>query len=167
MNAIELLEEQHEETLKLLEKLEKSAPGAGRKRDFRKLQSSLLAHMAIEEEILYPAVVAAVDSDGKPLAEGYEEHITARGALARCARSVAQEQLFQVRIEVLKELIKHHIKEERSSILPRARREISKPELEQLARKMKARFNAALGRTRVGGELDRMSTSRTQRALAV
>jgi hemerythrin-like domain-containing protein len=166
MNAIELLEEQHEETLSLLEKLEKSDPGAERKRDFRKLQSSLLAHMAIEEEIFYPAVVAATDADGEPLAEGYEEHSGARVSLVRCARSVAQEKLFQVRIGVLKELIKHHVKEERSSILPRARKAMSRDQLDELATKMKARFQAVLGRPSVGSELDRKSTSRAQRALS-
>jgi hemerythrin-like domain-containing protein len=167
MNAIELLEEQHEETLTLLKQLEKSSPGAGRKRDFRKLQTSLLAHMAIEEEIFYRAVVAvAKEKDGEPLAEGYEEHSTARVALARCARSVAQERLFQVRIGVLGELIKHHVKEERSSILPRARKAMSRAELEELGETMKARFQAVLGRPRVASELDRMSTSRAQRALS-
>jgi hemerythrin-like domain-containing protein len=166
MNAIELLEEQHEETLSLLEKLEKSSPGGGRKRDFRKLQTSLLAHMAVEEEIFYPAVVAAADEDGEPLAEGYEEHSNARVALARCARSVAQERLFQVRIGVLKELIKHHVKEERSSILPRARKALSRDELAELGTEMKARFQTVLGRPRVGSELDRRSTARAQRALS-
>ncbi|HMI91271.1 MAG TPA: hemerythrin domain-containing protein [Polyangiales bacterium] len=166
MNAIELLEEQHEETVSLLEKLEKSEPGAGRKRDFRKLQASLLAHMAIEEEIFYPALVAAADADGEPLAEGYEEHSGARVALQRCARSAAQEKLFQVRIGVLSELIKHHVKEERSSILPRARKAMSRDELEELGEKMKVRFQAVLGRPRVGSELDRKSTARAQRALS-
>jgi hypothetical protein len=168
MNAIELLEEQHEETLALLEKLEESKPGPGRKRDFRKLQASLLAHMAIEEEIFYPAIAAATDgdSDGEPLAEGYEEHSGARGALARCARGLAQERLFQVRIVVLKELIKHHVKEERSSILPRARKAHSRDELEALGARMKARFQNALRASRVSSDLDRKSTSRAQRALS-
>jgi hemerythrin-like domain-containing protein len=122
--------------------------------------------MAIEEEIFYPAVVAAADADGEPLAEGYEEHSGARVSLARCARSLGQERLFQVRIGVLAELIKHHVKEERSTILPRARKAMSREELEELGAKMKARFEAVLGRPRVGSELDRMSTARTQRALA-
>jgi hemerythrin-like domain-containing protein len=166
MNAIELLEEQHEEALKLLGKLEKSDAGATRKRDFQKLRSALLGHMVIEEEIFYPAVAAVADSEGEPLAEGYEEHITARGALARCARSIAQDKLFQVRVQVLKELIKHHVREERSSILPRAKRAMSKAELEELGNKMKARFTAAQGRPSVAGDLDRLSTARAQRALS-
>jgi hypothetical protein len=85
----------------------------------------------------------------------------------RCARSLAQEKLFQVRIGVLKELIKHHVKEERSSILPRAKKKIARDELQTLGEEMKARFQAVLNRPRVAGELDRMSTARAQRALAV
>lgn len=166
MNAIELLEEQHDEVMALLKKLEKSEPGATRKQAFKKLQASLIAHMVIEEEILYPAVVASSDKDGEPLAEGYEEHIGARGSLARCARSIAQERLFQVRICVLKELIEHHVKEERSSILPRAKKSMSKVELEELGARMQMRFKSVLGQTGLTAELDRMATSRAQRALS-
>jgi hemerythrin-like domain-containing protein len=165
-NAIELLEEQHKETLELLERLEKSGVTNARRTGFRKLQASLLAHMAIEEEIFYPAVIAASDKEGEPLAEGYEEHSGARAALSRCARSLGQEKLFQVRIGVLTELIKHHVKEERSSILPRAKKSMSRDELNELGVEMQARFKAALASNRVAAELERKSTSRAQRALA-
>jgi hemerythrin-like domain-containing protein len=166
MNAIELLEEQHEETLALLDRLEKSEVSATRRKGFRKLQVSLLAHMAIEEEIFYPAVVTASDKDGEPLAEGYEEHSGARVALMRCARSLGQARLFQVRIGVLKELIKHHVKEERSSILPLAKKSMSREELVELGAKMQARFKAAMSSTRIAAELERNSTNRARKALA-
>ena len=166
MNAVELLEDQHKEALSLMKKLEDSKPGATRKQTFHKLRAALIAHMVIEEELFYPSVLAATSKDGEPIAEGYEEHVVARGALERCAHGLGQERLFQVRIGVLKELIEHHIKEERSSILPMAKKAMSKQELSDLGMLMEKRFDAVEGSTELGSELDRRATARTQRALS-
>jgi hypothetical protein len=165
MNAIDLLEQQHEETLQMLEELEESDPGAERKETFKKLQSSLLAHMVIEEELFYPAV-AETDDGGEPVAEGYEEHAGARVELERCARAVAEEDLFGIRICVLKEMVKHHIQEERTEILPRARKEKEADELEELGAEMEERFEAAKKAASPAARLDKMTTSRELDALS-
>lgn len=166
MNAVDFLEDQHREALGLLKKLEKSEPGAERKQTFRELQAALTGHMAIEEEVFYPAVLSASSKDGEPIAEGYEEHVVARVALERCMRSIGRERLFQVRIGVLKELIEHHIKEERSSILPMARKALSKDELNELGALMEKRFDAVDANTELRADLDRKATGRAQRALS-
>ncbi len=69
MNAIDLLETQHKETLELFNMLQDSTPGTERKQAYAQLKASLLAHRVIEEEIFYPAVAEA-QSDGQPIAEG-------------------------------------------------------------------------------------------------
>lgn len=164
MDAITLLEQQHEEVMQMFSELEDSKRTSERTATFKKLQRSLLAHMLIEEEIFYPAVVSHT-SEGEPIAEGYEEHSGARVALARCARAVRQEDLFQVRIGVLKEMIAHHVKEEREAILPKAREAMPKDDLEALGRDMETRFDAAMRSTSVAGDLNRKTTSRTLHAL--
>ena len=164
MDAIALLEEQHEETMKMLSELEESGPGFERNATFKKLQRSLLAHMFIEEETFYPAVVNR-SNDGEPVAEGYEEHSGARVSLTRCARALKQEELFQVRIGVLKEMIKHHVEEERESILPKARDAMPAAELEALGAEMKAQFDKAMRRTDAAAMLNRKTTSRELSAL--
>lgn len=166
MNAVDLLEQQHKEALALMKQLESSEPGAKRKQLFGKLQAALTGHMAIEEEVFYPAVISATSKDGEPIAEGYEEHVVARVALERCQRGLGQERLFRVRIGVLKELIEHHIKEERSSILPMARKAISKDELNELGALMKTRYEAAEGGSELRADLDRKATGRARRALS-
>jgi hemerythrin-like domain-containing protein len=166
MNAVDLLETQHKEALALLKQLEDSKPGAKRKQTFKKLQEALTGHMAIEEEVFYPAVISASTKDGEPIAEGYEEHVVARVALDRCMRSLGQERLFQVRVGVLKELVNHHIKEERSSILPMARKALSKEELNELGVLMEKRFEEGPANTELRADLDRKATGRAQRALS-
>lgn len=164
MNAIELLEQQHEEVMSLLNELEKSEPGSERKDSFKKMQSSLLAHMVIEEELFYPAV-AECQPEGEPVAEGYEEHMTARTALDRCQRALAEDNLFQVRVGVLKELIRHHVQEERSEILPRAKKAMPDEELQGLGAQMEERFQKAL-KGHPAATLNRMSTTREKSALS-
>lgn len=166
MNAVELLEHQHKEALALMKELEDSRPSNKRKQLFAKLQTALTGHMAIEEEVFYPAVMSASSKDGEPIAEGYEEHVVARVALERCMRSLGQDRLFQVRIGVLKELISHHVKEERSSILPMARKALSKDELNDLGALMEKRFENAEGGTELRADLDRKATGRARRALS-
>lgn len=166
MNAVDLLEQQHKEALAMMKELESSEPGTKRKQLFSKLQAALTGHMAIEEEVFYPAVISASSKDGEPIAEGYEEHVVARVALDRCVRSIGQERLFQVRIGVLKELVNHHIKEERSSILPMARKAFSKDELSELGALMAKRYADAEVGTELRADLDRKATGRARRALS-
>lgn len=163
MDAIDLLEQQHEETMKMLTELKESSAGRQRNETFKKLQRSLLAHMVIEEELFYPAVVSR-SADGEPVAEGYEEHSGARVALLRCSRALKQDELFQVRIGVLKEMISHHVKEEREAILPKARETIPAEEREALGMTMETRFQKAM-RSDASADLNRKSTARELRAL--
>jgi iron-sulfur cluster repair protein YtfE (RIC family) len=164
MNAIDLLETQHKETLEMFTQLKNSKPGAARKQTFKKMQGALLAHMLIEEEIFYPSV-AMQSSDGEPIAEGYEEHAGAPAAIDRCARAVSEEELFAVRIGVLEEMVKHHIKEERDEIFPRARKGLGQEELERLGEEMEARFYRAQKAPSPAAKLNRMSTVRARQAL--
>lgn len=165
MDAIALLEEQHEEIIELLNDLKESSPGRERKETFKKLQQSLLAHMVIEEELFYPAIVSRA-SEGEPVAEGYEEHSGARVSLTRCARALKEDDLFKVRIGVLKEMISHHVKEEREAILPQAKKLMADEEREELGRQMEVMFDTELRSGRAGAGLDRKTTARERDALS-
>lgn len=163
MNAIELLELQHGEVLTLLDLLGESEPGLERKEDFDLLRSALLAHMAIEEDVFYPAVVAA-QPEGEAVAEGYEEHATARVELERCQRALGDDQLFKIRIRLLREMIEHHLEEERGEILPLARESMSMDALDRLGAELETRFFDEMRRDPTR-RLDEASTEREQAAL--
>lgn len=164
MDAIELLEAQHEEVMEMFSELKESEPGRERNETFKKLSRALLAHMVIEEELFYPAV-ASRSSDGEPVAEGYEEHSGARVSLTRCARALKEDDLFKVRIGVLKEMISHHVREERELILPAAKKAMSSAEREELGMQMEAQFEKASRGGGAGTDLNRKTTAREKRAL--
>lgn len=167
MNAIDLLEKQHEETLSALTTLEESKPGAERKQLFKKMQLGLLGHMVIEEEMFYPAAVEASDAEKDPVAEGYEEHMSARECLMRCELALSEKDLFGVRIGVLKELIEHHVKEERRDLFPIARKVMSTAQLEALGAAMEQRFRAAQRERTAATKLNRFSTEREKHTLSM
>jgi iron-sulfur cluster repair protein YtfE (RIC family) len=164
MNAIDLLEVQHDEVMRLLIALDASKPGGERNITFRKLKASLLAHMVIEEEVFYPMVVKG-SRDGRPVAEGYEEHSAARMALSRCTRVLNQQDLFQVRVRVLKDMIEHHVAEERQTIFPQVRETHESNELETLGLAMAALFEHASRSSTASVDLDLKTTARELHAL--
>ncbi len=164
MNAIELLEGQHDQLQAMLRELKASVVGTQRNITFKKLKHSMFAHMVIEEEVFYP-LVAKASSEGKPIAASYEEHSAVRMALSRCLRVLQRDELFRVRIGFLEGLVGLHLVEERQTILPRAREVLTQDELVTLGDAMKSMFDIALRSMTVSVELDLHSTTRELVAL--
>src|SRR4051812_37744408 len=87
-----------------------NAKGQGKKTIARKLIDELTVHAAIEERIVYPAFRKAM-SDSHAINEAYEEHHLAH-VLLQALKRLAFSETFDAKIQVLKELIQHHVKEE-------------------------------------------------------
>jgi hemerythrin-like domain-containing protein len=101
------------------------------------LANSLAAHMAIEQEIFYPAI-REVDSD--MVNESYEEHSLAEVALKRLLATDPEDEAFQARVTALKELIQHHVEEEEQELFPEVQKALDEEQLTALGKLMKARF---------------------------
>ncbi|MDB4985961.1 MAG: hypothetical protein JWN04_1139, partial [Myxococcaceae bacterium] len=90
MKATTLLEQQHKKVKSLFKKLEsksllkKLAGGTDHAALVGELANDLIAHMAIEHELFYPAV-QAIDHD--LIGESIEEHALAEIALKRLMQS--------------------------------------------------------------------------------
>ena len=136
MKATSLLESQHRKVEALFKKLE------GGRSDPRpvleELANSLAAHMAIEQEILYPRV-KEVDAD--LVNESYEEHAVAELALKRLLMTDPDDEAFQARVTTLEELIEHHVEEEEQDLFPKIEKAVEDAELSRLGKAMKARFD--------------------------
>lgn len=151
MNAIELLEEQHEKTLKALEAASELEGKRERTAKMNEIADELIAHMLIEESIFYPRAAEAL-RDADLIGEAYEEHAVARFSLKRALAAVGEDD-FKATVTVLKELIEHHIEEEEEELFPKVRKAIDAKELASLGVQMKERFDAAVeaghGSTRI------------------
>ena len=110
MDAIALLKADHRTVEDLFEKFEK-AREAGRKGEIaRKICHELIVHSMIEEEIFYPAIRGKVEDD--LLDESYVEHDGAKMLIAEILNGSPEDEFYDAKVKVLKEEIKHHVKEE-------------------------------------------------------
>ena len=136
MNATSLLERQHRKVEALFKKLEsgRSDPGPV----LEELANSLAAHMAIEQDIFYPAI-REVDSD--VVNESYEEHSLAEVALKRLLATDPEDETFHARVTALKELIEHHVEEEEQELFPQVEKALGEDTLETLGKSMKKMFD--------------------------
>lgn len=133
----QLLEKQHREVEAIFKQLEN---GKGETAELLKqLSNNLAAHMAIEQEIYYPAV-----KELKPdlISESYEEHSLAELGLKRLLSTRSTNEAFEARVTACKELIQHHVEEEENELFPVVDRRMKTEQLEALAEEMQAKFDA-------------------------
>ena len=162
MKATELLKAQHDETKRLFKAIES---GKGDAVDqCEELADMLAAHMVIEQEIFYPAVLAA---DENLVLEGYEEHAVARFALKRLMKIDDEDQTFQAKVKTLKEIIEHHVEEEEEEMFPKAETALGERS-EELCERMKMLFEKTVedGYEQTVGPGGTAVTSASARAVA-
>lgn len=135
MNATDLLEQQHRKVESILEKLEDMEREEARDL-LEELANDLAAHMAIEQELFYPAVR---EVDEELVTESFEEHALAEVALKRLLIA-KQQPTFKARVTALKELIGHHVEEEEHELFPKVQKAMDSERIEQLGEEMEQRF---------------------------
>ncbi len=129
VDAIELLETQHEEVENLFEKIERA--GEDEKQDlFEQLADALAVHTTIEEKHFYPATKSARTEE--LLQEAVEEHLSAKRLVADLMEMSPDDPQFEAKIKVLQEQVDHHVEEERTQLFPKVRKLLEKEELEDL-----------------------------------
>jgi len=144
MNAIQLLKDDHKKVRGLLAELVATTARGTKKRSqlLAKIAEELRVHVAIEEEIFYPAFKAAGEKsdDDQMYFEALEEHRAAGElVLPDLEKTEPGSDKFSGRAKVLKELIEHHAGEEEKEMFPRARKLLSAAELNALGAQMAAR----------------------------
>jgi len=121
--ALDLLKADHAEVKKLFrqfEKLKKNDDSDGMQQVAQAICEALRIHAQIEEEIFYPALREAGDSD-EALDEANVEHSHVKELVEQIAGSDADDELFAARVKVLSEYVEHHVQEEESTIFSKAR----------------------------------------------
>ncbi len=138
MNAITLLDKQHDEVSALFEQVEKTDQAAERKRLFEKIGDELAAHATIEEKIFYPAIRAKKTED--ILMESLEEHLAIKRVIADLLELAPASDVYAAKLKVLGEQVEHHVKEERTEMFPKVRKLFDTDQLEALGQEMEAMF---------------------------
>ena len=142
MNAIDLLEGDHQRVKALLTELSESTERGVKKRTelLAKLEREITLHTQLEEEILYPAFKSEGGKEQDVMYyEAKEEHRTVDSlVLPDLQHTDPGTPEFSGRVKVVKELLEHHIEEEEKEMFPQARKLLGKARLDELGAQMEA-----------------------------
>ena len=122
--ANELLDDDHNRVLQMFDEYEKikSDGSVNRKRELaREICRELKVHTQIEEEIYYPRVRSKSGADSL-LDEALVEHQSAKELIKEIETESTSGHMFDAKIKVLGEYIRHHIREERHELFSVAER---------------------------------------------
>ena len=121
MDIFDIIKEDHEKVRDLIEKMiEESAPEKrNRSRNMSTLKDLILPHIYAEENLFYPVIME--ETDGKDLVlEALEEHRAAKGVLSDVEAAEKDDDQFRANLQVLDDLLEHHIDEEEGEIFDKA-----------------------------------------------
>jgi len=114
-NALALLRADHKEVIALFEEYEKKSgrlDDAKRKTLAATICDELTVHATVEEEIFYPAIRAAFRAQEDTLDEAEVEHAGAKDLIAQIKAASPADDLFDAKVTVLGEYVRHHVREE-------------------------------------------------------
>ena len=125
-DALAKLKEDHQAVRKMFDQFEKGKDdmSAEEKSDLvETICGELIVHAQIEEEIFYPAVRAVADEElNEMLDEAEVEHSGAKDLIAQLEDATPEEPLYDAKVTVLGEYIKHHAGEEETEMFPKVRK---------------------------------------------
>jgi hemerythrin superfamily protein len=152
MKATTLLRGQHKQVRDLFKKVENTESPDMRRRLLGRVEGELSAHTKIEEEIFYPAVRKLETRKAEEMVnEAYEEHHVVDLVLNELPQVDPGDERFEAKMTVLAELVDHHAREEEKEMFKIAEK-IGRAELDDLGRRMEARYRELKGegRSRLG-----------------
>ncbi len=137
MDAFELLKSDHEKVAGLLEKIEGTTERALKTREelFTQLKTELDIHAEVEEQIFYPVLEKADESRDITL-EAFEEHRLVKQLLGELEAEAKDDETWTAKFTVLKEQVEHHVEEEEGEMFKKARKVLSREEIEELGARM-------------------------------
>src|SRR5579871_289148 len=135
--AVKLLKQDHREVEGWFDEYEKLDGDAEKLGLFKQIALALKVHTQIEEEIFYPSERGEVEDD--MLDEALVEHDGAKKMIAEIEAMQPGDDLYDAKVKVLGEYIKHHVKEEEQpgGIFAQAKR--GDIDLDAMGEKLRAR----------------------------
>jgi hemerythrin superfamily protein len=124
-NAVEILKNDHDEVEKLFDQFEDAKDEANAELKVQIVAAvckALTIHAQIEEELLYPAMRRHDPQSADLVDEAAVEHETVKNLVAQLASASPEDDLYDAKVKVLSEYVKHHVKEEEGEMFPLAKR---------------------------------------------
>jgi hemerythrin superfamily protein len=134
MDAITLLERDHDHVEALFKRFERGSDQAKQERGdiVNSIIDALVRHAAVEEQFFYPAIRERSPEHEEPTLEALEEHHVVKWLLFELNKMRPDEERFDAKVSVLIDNVRHHIEEEREQLFPMVRKAFDRQELEDL-----------------------------------
>lgn len=118
--AIKLLTADHKLVSKLFDDYENASTKAMKKKLVTEICMELSVHAQLEEEIFYPAVKKAL-KDHELVPEATIEHASLKSLIGQIEGQEPDGEMYDAKVKVLSEYVKHHVKEEQNEMFPKAK----------------------------------------------
>lgn len=141
MDAIAMLKADHEAVNQLFAEYEGTHSIVNKKALVAKICTALSVHVQIEEEIFYPAIKAAL-KDKLLVPEALVEHTGVKGLIAQLEDVEPDGEMYDAKVKVLSEYVKHHVKEEQTDMFPQVK--ATSVDMAELGARMATRRNELL-----------------------
>ena len=135
-DALALLRADHQTVQELFDKFEKTRSDDRKTALAEQICNELKVHAQIEEEIFYPAAREAIREEDL-IDEATVEHQSAKDLIAQIESGKPGEELYDAKVKVLGEYIKHHVKEEQNELFAQVRK--TKLDLRELGERLQTR----------------------------
>ena len=160
-DAVDLLKKDHEAVEDLFDQFEDAKEGENDEEMatlVASVCSALTVHAQIEEELFYPAIRKLPEA-ADMIDEAAVEHQMIKDLVSQLEAMRPGDDLFEAKVKVLSEYVKHHVKEEEGEIFPEAKD--SDIDLAALGKKLLARKAELSGES--GAAPARKSATATKR----
>lgn len=135
-DAVAMLKADHRKVSALFADFEKARAASKKKALVAQICQELTVHTTLEEEIFYPAVKAAL-KDHELVPEANVEHGSVKDLIAQVEGIEPDGEMYDARVKVMGEFVKHHVKEEQTEMFPKAQK--TKIDMLALGARMSAR----------------------------
>lgn len=134
MDALALLKADHRAVEEKSAKFEALGPRALKAKStiVREVIKALSIHASIEEQYVYPAVMERLEAHDSDVLEALEEHHIVKWTLSELQEMESNDERFNAKFTVLMENVRHHVKEEESTLFPAIRKGFTRNELVEL-----------------------------------
>jgi hemerythrin superfamily protein len=139
--ATALLKADHKAVDALFEQYESARSATKKKAIVAQICTELTVHAQIEEEIFYPQVKEAL-KDKELIPEATVEHATLKELIAQLETAEPSDEMYDAKVKVLSEYVKHHVKEEQNEMFPKAK--ASKLDMHALGEQLQQRKDELL-----------------------
>lgn len=135
-DAIAMLKADHEAVSQMFAEYEKIRSIADKRAMVAEICAALSVHAQLEEEIFYPAVKTAL-KDKMLVPEATVEHAGVKDLIAQIEGVDPDGEMYDAKVKVLSEYVKHHVKEEQNEMFPKVK--ASSLDMVELGEQMAAR----------------------------